>query len=172
MSFLCNATRFNVRCHICDVGTHSLSPAVWCPPGRRQGQKAASSVEIGLFLPLLGPFSSDFRNPVPASGHVCDLADFGESARPARTFSRLHRLRADPFAGARGAAWRQPVRSSRRPARPASVRCQESGTDRRRLGLPLASGAAPGPRARLRLARHSGSRPRRGRGPVLRRARY
>jgi hypothetical protein len=77
MSFLCNATRFNVRCHICDVGTHPLSPVAWCSPGRRQGQKAAISSEIGLFGPVLGPFLSDFRNPVPTSGHVCDMADFG-----------------------------------------------------------------------------------------------
>lgn len=47
------------------------------PSGALSGQKATISVEIGFFGPLLEPFSSDFRNPVPASGHVCDMADFG-----------------------------------------------------------------------------------------------
>ena len=176
MSFLCNATRFNVRCHICDVGTHPLSPAVWCPPGRLQGQKAAISGEICLFGPLLGPFSSDFRNPVPASGHVCDVADFGGLWRhPHGPRAHFREYTASVRIGSRApgdATWRQPVRSRRRSARPASVRLPGIGNGSTRFRVAVRKRRSARPRARLRLARHRTGRPRRGRGPVVRRARY
>jgi hypothetical protein len=121
MSFLCNATRFNVRCHICDVGTHPLSPAMWRPPGRLQGKKAAISGEIGLFGPLLGPFSSDSATLCQRPGTSVTwrtLADFGgiRTARAhifASTPPPCRSVRGPP----RGATWRQAVRSSRRSAR-------------------------------------------------------
>jgi hypothetical protein len=79
-----------ITCHFCamqrdlmcvatyvTLGHTRFRPQCGVPGGRRQGQKAGIWGEIGLFRPLLGPLSSDFRNPVPASGHVCDVADFG-----------------------------------------------------------------------------------------------
>jgi hypothetical protein len=106
-----NPVQTPITCHFCAMQRDLMCAATYvtlehtrfardvASPGRRQRIKPAFPGEIGLFRPLLGPFSSDFRNPVPASGHVCDLA---ASARPARTFSRVHRLRAHPFAGAPG----------------------------------------------------------------------
>lgn len=75
------------------------------------------------------------------------------------------------FAGAR-AAWRHAVRSSRRPVRPASARLPGIGNRSTPFRVAAHKRRGTRPRARLRLARHSGSRPRRGRGPVVRRARY
>jgi hypothetical protein len=121
---------------------------MWRPPGRLQGKKAAISGEIGLFGPLLGPFSSDFRNPVPASGHVCGLADFGGLWRHPHgprahfreyTASVQIRSRAAPGRNVAPGGSIEPALGT-----PASVRCQELGTDQRRLGLPFTSGAAPG----------------------------
>jgi hypothetical protein len=180
-----NHERTPITCHfcamqrdlMCDATYVTLEHTRFCPQcgvprGAVRGKKPRFRLKSACSGRFWGRFRAISATLCQRPGTSVTWRTLAESARPARTFSRVHRLRAHRFAGARGAAWRQPVRSRRRPARPASVRYQESGTDRRRLGLPLASGAAPGPRARLRLARHSGSRPRRGRGPVVRRARY
>jgi hypothetical protein len=171
MSFLCNATRFNVRCHICDVGTHPLLPAVWRPPGRRQGKKPRFRVKSASSDRFWGRFRAISAPACQHPGTSVIWRTLAASARPARTFSRVHRLRADPFAGAPG---RVAPGGSLEPALGTACFRSVPGIGNRSTPSRVAvrKRRSTRPRARLRLARHSGSRPRRGRGPVVRRARY
>jgi hypothetical protein len=161
---------------MCDATYVTLEHTRFCPQcgvsrGAVRGKKAAISGEIGLFGPLFGPFSSDFRNPVPASGHVCDVADFGGI----RTASaHIFASTPPPCTSVRGRPGQGGARRfDRAGARHACFR-SVPGIGNRSTPSRVAARkrCSARPRARLRLARHSGSRPRRGRGPVVRRARY
>ena len=173
-----------ITCHFCAMQRDLMCDATYvtlehtrfrpqCGVPRRavRGKKPrfrVKSVSSGRFW---GRFRAISAPACQHPGTSVTWRTLAASARPARTFSRVHRLRADPFAGAPG---RVAPGGSLEPALgPACFRSVPGiGNRSTPFRVAVRKRRSTRPRARLRLARHSGSRPRRGRGPVVRRARY
>jgi hypothetical protein len=150
-----------ITCHFCAMQRDLMCAATYVtlehtrfrppcgvPRGAVRGKKPSFRVKSASS----GRFWGRFR---AISAALCQRPGTSVSWRTLADFGGIRTARAHIFASTpppcrsvrgppRSATWRPAVRSSRRSARLLPFGCQESGTDRRRFGLPFASGAAPG----------------------------